>query len=86
MNQMAASHLDSHRAEARQHTFLSSAPRAPVMLPFLAAVSGPGGDFLRAGSPTYMDRFYATSLKKMINNESLGFGEKPFVKQTMKSN
>lgn len=58
MNQMAASHLDSHRAEDREHTFWSS---APVMLPFLAAVSDPGGDFLWAGSPTYMDRFYATS-------------------------
>lgn len=62
MNQMAASHLDSHRAEDRQHTFLSSAvPWAPVMLPFLAAVSDPGGDFLWAGSPTYMDGFCATS-------------------------
>lgn len=64
MNRMAASHLDSHRAEDSEHTFLSSAPRAPVILPFLAAVSDPGGDFLWAGSPTYMDRFYATSLKK----------------------
>lgn len=80
MNRMAASHLDSHRAEDSEHTFLSSAPRAPVILPFLAAVSDPGGDFLWAGSPTYMDRFYATSLKKKkkrLTMKDLGLGRSP---------
>lgn len=61
------------------------------MLPFLAAASDPGGDFLWAGSPGVERQPIWTDLmlhlkKKMINNERLGFGEKPFVKQTMKSN
>lgn len=41
----------SHRAEDRTHSCPLLVPRAPVMLPFLAAVSDPDGDFLWAGSP-----------------------------------